>query len=152
MDVDETRVRSASLNELQQGVSQRCPTIDSVLLDDFFAHWTDTPLGKQLLLLIQNEMFYKNTEARLTGYNDFVNEISMEPPVQANIHFLLAKDDDGQDKSKISRDWSGQTTGKYFSYLMPGSHGVIFEPPHLEENVIVMKKILESIYTKKLVF
>ena len=121
-------------------------------LDDFFAHWTDTPLGKQLLLLIQNEMFYKNTEARLTGYNDFVNEVSMEPLVQANIHFLLAKDDDGQDKSKISRDWSGQTTGKYFSYLMPGSHGVIFEPPHLEENVIVMKKILESIYTKKLVF
>ncbi len=36
MDVDENQVPSALLNELQQGVSQHCPAIDSELLDDFF--------------------------------------------------------------------------------------------------------------------
>lgn len=37
MDVDETRESPALLHELQQGVSQHCPAIDSELLDDFFA-------------------------------------------------------------------------------------------------------------------
>lgn len=37
MDADENRVPPALLHELQLGVSQHCPAIDSELLDDFFA-------------------------------------------------------------------------------------------------------------------
>ncbi|ETX04163.1 MAG: hypothetical protein ETSY2_30370, partial [Candidatus Entotheonella gemina] len=79
MDVDEThhQLSPAQLNELQHGVSQYCPAIDSQLLDDFFAQ-LDRPYFEAFEL------------ADIALHVTLLADVNPEQPVQVHIRPLDA--------------------------------------------------------------
>ncbi len=115
--------------------------------DDVIAHGEESVWGKLRSVLLQNEIIRKQTESRITTYHHFLNDLSMEEATQANIHQLEAGIiDEAKDSPAITRDWSPYTSGKFTVYSAQGDHGVLFEPPNLEVNAKIIRKIIRTIY------
>jgi glutamate-ammonia-ligase adenylyltransferase len=78
MAVDETHKRSAALlNELQRGVRQQCPAIDSQRLDDFFAQ-------------LDQQYFESFALADIAMHVSLLADVSPDHPVQVCIRPLDA--------------------------------------------------------------
>lgn len=123
----------------------------SAYLADAAADAADYPELAQHLDLLQNELYFKQTESRMTKYHYFLNELDTIPAIQANIHQLLAERLDeasNPEYLKVNRNWSACTQGQFKTYAAQGKHDIMFEHPYLESNMALLNSILDEAFER----
>ncbi|MCB0564419.1 MAG: amino acid adenylation domain-containing protein [Lewinellaceae bacterium] len=103
---------------------------------------------KKQSLLLQNEIFLKQTERRMRAYFNFLRDPITERFIQANIHQLKAEEtaEEAEERRFLSSDWTAQTKGLFIVYPARGIHRELFNSsPYLEANAAIILMILERI-------